>query len=1040
MSHVVSRALAVHDAADPLYRDHRLLPMRGRGASAALLALAVLLVSLSWLGSPVSAAHAAGAPDAIVFESRAPGEAGGGLSVGSTFPGHTFRLLERTQVNALTVRAQSWSPGSIFAAVYRLGTPDSIPDVQGDSALLGTTLITVDGPLGDYSGAISLALEPGWYAILTGTGRHGATAPAFATSLINTGTPTTPQSLGPYSINPATNARTFQGATTRFAVIGYALPPVPVPASRFLMQTAGPATWWEAASYPLTSSSFFGSRFEVTNTARVDRVGAWMRGGNGQVFAAIVRLNGASANPPPVGSPDFLARVVGSALIPVSGGPDEYSGSFGGLELVPGHYALVFGTGLFGASSDAGMMSVADQVIHPGSIWWTGIYWGSLSINYRMILEGIVPELAVAPDPVDFGDVLLDGSVERSVSVTNLRNGTLQLTGVGVQNVGALQFSLTGDTGCAVAALPAGASCTITLRYAPFVAGPHAGSLQVFSDGQPSPYEVALLGAGTFAVTPGAGPNGSIDPATVQSVAPGASASFSVSPDPGHHVAGIGGSCGGSLDGNVFTTDPVQAHCTVQASFALDPATALVLLGGDAQSAPVATAYAQPLRLRAENAAGLPVPGVEIVFDVPALGASVVIGGDAFTDGDGQVSVTATANTVAGPVQIGAHASGITQPLSFALTNVAAAPAQIAVLGGGGQSTLIGTAFADPVSVRVADAFGNPAADVLVLFEPPASGPGAILADASVSTDGDGIAATTATANLQAGTYALAIATLDGPTTTADLTNTAPVAALDLSITGFAGHAHYGEVVDYTIVLHNAGPDTARDVAIASTLSAQLDAEASSWICVTPASGCTTGGQGALADANLTIAAGESVTYVLTSVVHADAAGDSSRVEVTASHPFQATPASASASSLLVLFRDGFDAEAAGLPNSAAVRLEGETVVLLSLPTDAVHGARTVTPLLGGHAGDGRRIRLDRLRTGAFDGLRVVAIDLGGPSRTSPWVSARAGQPVELGLLQAGDGWRLVVEGSDPGTGVDLGTGSAPSYRLHHAADARIEP
>jgi len=1041
MKHADSRTVAGQCAADPPRHDRRMPPkLRGRWR-ATWFALALLVWSLCSLGPHVQAAQGdAGGADVIVFQSRAPGEAGGGLSVGNLFSGHTFRLLERTQVNTLTVRAQSIAPHSIFAGVYRLGTPDSIPDAQGESNLLGTTLITVDGPLDDYSGAISLVLEPGWYAILVGTGRHGATAPAFGTSLISTGTPTTPQSVGPYSINPLTNARIHQGVTPRFVVSGHPLPAEPVPASRFLMQTAGPAAWWTSSASPLSSTSFLGRRFEVTTTARVDRVATWVLSGSGEIFAAIVRLSGASANPPLVGTPAFLASVVGSTLIPVGGNADEYAGSFGGLELVPGHYALVFGTGMFGAGGSGSIIAVADQVIHPGVMWWTGSFWGSLPFSYRMVLEGIVPELTVTPDPVDFGDVPLGSSVERSVSVTNLRNGTLQLSGVGVQNAGPLQFSLAGDNGaCAVAALPAGASCTITLRYTPSVTGPHSGTLQVFSDGEPGTYEVPLLALGTFAVTPSAGPNGSIDPATVQSVAPGASATFTVSPDPGHHLVDIGGSCGGHLDGNVFTTDPVQANCTVQANFALDPASALVLLEGDSQSAPVDSAYAQPLRLRAQNAAGLPVPGVEVEFDVPAQGASVAISGTLITDVNGEVSVTATANTVAGPVPLSAQASGILQPLSFTLTNLAAAPAQIAVLGGGGQSTVIGTAFDDPVSVRVTDAFGNPTAEVLVLFEPPASGPGAILADASVSTDEDGIATTTAMANLLVGTYALAIATLDGPVTSVSLTNTAPMAVLDLTITDFPEHVRYGEVVDFTIVLHNAGPDTARDVAIQSTLSAQLDAQASSWICVTPASGCATAGQGALADANLMLAAGESVTYILTSVVRGDAAGDSSQLDVSASHPFQAVPASASANSLLVLFRDGFEDDTSP-KTAAAVRLEGENLVLVSLPTDPAAGARAITPLLAGHVDDGRRIRLDRLQASAFDGLRLVAIDPDGRTRFSPWGRVREGQPIALGLLLTDDGWRLILEGSDPDAGVDLGAGSPPSFRLYHAADARIEP
>ncbi|WP_171014787.1 MULTISPECIES: Ig-like domain-containing protein [unclassified Rudaea] len=73
--------------------------------------------------------------------------------------------------------------------------------------------------------------------------------------------------------------------------------------------------------------------------------------------------------------------------------------------------------------------------------------------------------------------------------------------------------------------------------------------------------------AATYTVTPNAGPNGSIAPATPQTVNAGATATFSVSANPGY-AATVGGSCGGSLSGNVYTTAPVGANCSVVASFA----------------------------------------------------------------------------------------------------------------------------------------------------------------------------------------------------------------------------------------------------------------------------------------------------------------------------------------------------------------------------------------------------------------------------------------------------------------------------------------
>lgn len=67
-------------------------------------------------------------------------------------------------------------------------------------------------------------------------------------------------------------------------------------------------------------------------------------------------------------------------------------------------------------------------------------------------------------------------------------------------------------------------------------------------------------------VTPSAGANGGIVPATPQLVLVGASTTFTLSPDP-EYAAIVAGSCGGSLTGNLYTTDPVAADCTVVASF-----------------------------------------------------------------------------------------------------------------------------------------------------------------------------------------------------------------------------------------------------------------------------------------------------------------------------------------------------------------------------------------------------------------------------------------------------------------------------------------
>lgn len=68
-------------------------------------------------------------------------------------------------------------------------------------------------------------------------------------------------------------------------------------------------------------------------------------------------------------------------------------------------------------------------------------------------------------------------------------------------------------------------------------------------------------------VTPSAGPHGSITPAAAQTVPHGATVEFQLTAESGWRIAAVGGTCGGSLAGNVYTTLPVTADCTVEASF-----------------------------------------------------------------------------------------------------------------------------------------------------------------------------------------------------------------------------------------------------------------------------------------------------------------------------------------------------------------------------------------------------------------------------------------------------------------------------------------
>jgi hypothetical protein len=71
-----------------------------------------------------------------------------------------------------------------------------------------------------------------------------------------------------------------------------------------------------------------------------------------------------------------------------------------------------------------------------------------------------------------------------------------------------------------------------------------------------------------YTVTPSAGSGGSINPDSAFMVLSGKAAKFTITSNSGYTlVTPVGGTCGGTLSGNTYTTNPITTNCTVAATF-----------------------------------------------------------------------------------------------------------------------------------------------------------------------------------------------------------------------------------------------------------------------------------------------------------------------------------------------------------------------------------------------------------------------------------------------------------------------------------------
>jgi uncharacterized protein (TIGR03437 family) len=160
------------------------------------------------------------------------------------------------------------------------------------------------------------------------------------------------------------------------------------------------------------------------------------------------------------------------------------------------------------------------------------------------------------------------------------------------------------------------------------------------------------------------------------------------------------------------------------------------------------------LLVQVSDAFGNLLSGVPVTWSVVTPGTVTLSSVSSATDASGNASALATLGNIAGTAQVKVTAGSAST--TFTLT-VNIPSANILPVSGGGQTTLISTAFTSPLVVKVVDASGSPVQGATVTFT--VTSGSASLGSSSAPTGPNGQASTNVTAGPNAGTIIVTAAT-----------------------------------------------------------------------------------------------------------------------------------------------------------------------------------------------------------------------------------------------------------------------------------------
>ena len=256
---------------------------------------------------------------------------------------------------------------------------------------------------------------------------------------------------------------------------------------------------------------------------------------------------------------------------------------------------------------------------------------------------------------------------------------------------------------------------------------------------------------------------------------------------------------------------------------------------------------------------------------------------------------------------------------------------------------------------------------------------------------------------------------------------------VSLTMTDNQDTAKIGDPIDYVLVVRNNGPSDAA-VNLTDTLPSQLSTKAA-WLCTGTGGAVCAKGQGSSMNTNATIPVGGVATYVFSTTVVSDDAGNSFTNVAVAHVNNGSDPNGANNSSsdtdVIVVFLSGFESNAVLAAQLAASGGTGSTTAQFGVDAGLLNqlGPAPVTVATGQSSSGAKLFDLQLIRLGTDVMMRsVVPIDATGFSDVSPW------EIVDLGQLTLRLQWQPASSVGDDGY---ISAGSATQEALLSASNAR---